>query len=135
MWDGQNWSDEVVCSVTSVPRVTVVLLLQFLITYWNKASIAIRTIWSHSSYSVTPSDMIAELKFVRLNGKIVSMSRLWSIKIFISMSSDQQKILFSYQIQHLISNCYELFISSVYYWLEYIISNKNFILAFLLLLS
>jgi hypothetical protein len=39
MWDGQNWSDEVVCSVTSVPRVAVALLLQFLITSWNKPSI------------------------------------------------------------------------------------------------
>ncbi len=53
MWDGQNWSDQVVCSVTPAPRVAVVLLLQFLITYWNKISITIWTIWSHSSYSVT----------------------------------------------------------------------------------
>ncbi len=55
IWDGQNWSDKVVCSVTSVPRVALALLLQFLITSWNKTSIAIRTIWSHSSYSVTAS--------------------------------------------------------------------------------
>jgi hypothetical protein len=53
MWDRQNWSDEVVCSVTSVSRVTVALLLQFLITSWNKPSISIRMILSHSSYSVT----------------------------------------------------------------------------------
>jgi hypothetical protein len=33
MLDEQGVGDEVVCSVASVPRVTVVLFLQFLITY------------------------------------------------------------------------------------------------------